>query len=883
MAGGTPQVVMDSPTLAYVLADPASIGIGVRHPFALLCLLATPLFFLLPHRAGRWAAALRAGAFVAVVLALAGLQLTTSMPSQRRTIVAAVDVSPSIDAGGRDWARQYVDTLQAQLAPSDELAVVTFASDVHLLRPPGPPAPLAATPDAATAAVTDLGAALDSAMGLLPADGERRIVLLTDGNQTRGDGRRRLAWLRNAGVRVDAAVPPHAEEPDVRIVRVLAPALVGSERVTPVRVIADNGGALRTAVLNLYLDDAMADSAAVELPPGRSALTLPTQLVGDGGRRLRAELALRDDPQPANNQRDVGITVRGAGRALVLTTNKQSVIARALTRKGMRVDVQPPATLRSLGNLRPYHLVVLEDVTAGAFAPGALAALERWVRDHGGGLLVAGGGNTFGDTGFVNTPLKRLLPVTLEPRRPQPNTREPLAIFLVVDRSNSMAYNSRVGTRRDGEKMRYAKEAALAVVRQLKDQDSVGLVVFDSQPHEVAPLKPLRENRRVLESLIPRLVENGGTDFYDALEMARSQLAASRQTRRHIMLITDGDTNRAAVDEYRALTKTIADDHITVTTVRIGDNTVNLKLLQDISRQTGGEFHYVENAATLPDLMLRETTRALTPQGPATETFYPHLAEDSQVLHGIGAEALPPLSGYAFAKPKTDADVLLRVTRMDRGDPLLAVWHVGLGRVAAFTASPGDDAEAWVGWPEFSKFWSQVAHWAAREQGDDEFAVEAQRDAGVTTLTVRSFGPTADDATLSARLTLKDGTTRDVPLVPRRPRLFSASLLDVPPGRYPLTITKRGTGGDVAQATQTVTIPAVDAATDAEFARTVPDRGLLAQLTAATGGELDAAPAALTARVIGERRVGYPLDALLLPLAMALFLADTVLRMRRRA
>ena len=70
---------------------------------------------------------------------------------------------------------------------------------------------------------------------------------------------------------------------------------------------------------------------------------------------------------------------------------------------------------------------------------------------------------------------------------------------------------------------------------------------------------------------------------------------------RHIILLTDGDTNRAAVEEYRSLT---ADDSpptsIGVTTIRIGDNTVNLKLLQDISSRTGGEFHYVENARRCP-------------------------------------------------------------------------------------------------------------------------------------------------------------------------------------------------------------------------------------------------------------------------------------------
>jgi Mg-chelatase subunit ChlD len=870
---------MESPSLAYVFAHAAALGLAVRHPSALVLLGVAPLFFLRPHPAGRLAAALRTAAYVTVVLALAGLELTTRMPSERLSVVAALDTSPSIDAGGRDWARQYVDSLQAVLAPGDELAVLAFGGDVDLLRAPAPPAPLSSSPAASTSPVTDLGAAIDSAMALLPADGERRIVLLTDGNQTRGDGRRRLGWLRAAGVRLDAAVPPRQVQSDVRIDKVLVAPLVGTERITPVRVVVDNGGALRTAVLNLRLDDAMADSAAVELPPGRSALTLSTQLVGEGSRRLRAELEVRDDPQPANNSRDVGVTVRGATRALVLTSRQRSPVVRALERKGMRVDLRPPGALHGLETLRSYHLVVLEDVTAAELPAAVLEGLERWVRDHGGGLIVAGGGATFGDAAFTTTALKRLLPVTLEPRRPRPGAREPLALFLVIDRSNSMGYNSRVGTLRDGEKLRFAKEAALAVVRQLKDQDAVGVVVFDSQAHEIAPLKPLRENRRQLEALLPRLVENGGTDFYDALESARRQLAASRVTRRHIMLLTDGDTNRAAVDEYRSLTDAIAADHISVTTVRIGDNTVNLKLLQDISRRTGGEFHYVENAQALPDLMLRETTRALTPLAPSTETFYPQVAGASQLLRGIEEGQLPPLSGYAYARPKDDAEVLLRVARAERPDPLLAVWHVGLGRVAAFTASPGEDAEGWVGWPGFAKFWSQLAHWTAREHGDDEVAVEARRDAGVTTFTVRTFGPTADEATLTARLDLADGQTREVDLVPHGPRLFSASLLDVPPGRYSLTILKRGASGGVVQTTQSVTVPATEAAADAEFARTTPDISLLTQLTDATGGRLDAPPAALAEREAGIRRAGYPLDTLLLPLAMFLFLADTALRM----
>ncbi len=441
-----------------------------------------------------------------------------------------------------------------------------------------------------------------------------------------------------------------------------------------------------------------------------------------------------------------------------------------------------------------------------------------------------------------------------------------------------MGYNSRIGTLRDGEKLRYAKEAALAVVRQLKDQDLLGVIAFDSQPHEIAPLAPLRENRRALEDLIPRLVENGGTDFYDALVSAREQLLASRVNRRHIIMLTDGDTNRAAPVEYRSLIKDLAANTISVTTIRVGDNTVNLKLLQDLSRQSGGEFHYVEDAHMLPDLMLRETTRALTPLSQGSEQYYAQLLTPSQALQGIEEAHLPPLTGYAYAKAKDGADVLLDITRLERRDPLLGVWHYGLGRVAAFTASPTDDAEQWPGWTEFTKFWSQLVHWTAREHTDDEVAIDARRADGVTEIAVRTFGPTADGAVLVARLQIDDATTREVDLLPREPRLFTASLLDLAPGRYPLTILKRTAGGAVSQHTERLTIPSTDQSAEDELRQTAPNLSLLTQLTEATGGRVNPPAGTLVERTPGTQRVAYALDWLFLPLAMLLFLADTAIR-----
>ena len=112
--------------------------------------------------------------------------------------------------------------------------------------------------------------------------------------------------------------------------------MAGVDSPVPVRVVARNAGQLRPAVLNLYLDGAIADSSAVELQPGRSAMTFASRLTNEGSHRLRAELRAEGDGQPANNARDVGITLRDPTRALVLTTRPHSVIATALAREDVR-------------------------------------------------------------------------------------------------------------------------------------------------------------------------------------------------------------------------------------------------------------------------------------------------------------------------------------------------------------------------------------------------------------------------------------------------------------------------------------------------------------------------------------------------------------------
>jgi Mg-chelatase subunit ChlD len=873
---------------SYLLAHPAAAGVSVDRPEWLILLLAAPVFFMWRGKGSErlpWAVAARSAAYVLVVLALAGLSLTARLPDDRLSVVAAVDVSESIDARGRRWQQRYLQEVAAALAPGDELGVVAFASETVILQSPGS---TEAGGDLEEVGVrttaTDISRALETALLLLPPDTERRLLLLSDGNETRGSALSMIPRARRSQTRIYAAVPPHAGGADIAVQKVLVPPLVAEGTVFPVRVTLRNRGKAREAALELSIDDTSIGRERIALEPGLNAIEIPYRVHGIGSRRLRAEIHADNDALAGNNYREADLVVGGKMRLLLVSTRKRSPLARVLERKDFEVVATSPRRFpRRASELRPYHAVILEDVAAASLKSGKLSALRNYVRDYGGGLIVAAGERTYGDAGFRRTPLQAMLPVTLEPRQPPRAQRAPLALFLLIDRSNSMGYHFRKRLERSQaeSKLVYARHAALAVIDQLRENDMVGVIAFDSLPFEVSPLVPVRDNREALRRQIPRLQPGGGTDFYDALASARDQLRRARTETRHMILLTDGETNRGAAD-HDPLVASLAKAGISVTTIRVGHDTSNVRLLQEISRRTGGQFYHAESAATLPELMLKDTSQALTHAPRSSQRFSPVLVGPSAALQGIDQNDLPPLHGYAYARPKRQADVLVQVLTRERKDPILAVWQYGLGRVVAYTASPQDDAEAWIGWEGLGKFWSQLAHWTVREHTPQDYAVRVRRAEREIAVTVDTFADVGDTVLL-ARLQAHPERILHATLVPRTPRRFFTRLPPIPGGRYPLTIIERRSSGGIRETTQVVTVPDSDEEPQEEYLAHGPNRALLEALSSATGGAVNASLRDLVAREPGTRQLRRRLDWWLAPLAMLLFLTDVGLRRYRAA
>jgi Mg-chelatase subunit ChlD len=144
--------------------------------------------------------------------------------------------------------------------------------------------------------------------------------------------------------------------------------------------------------------------------------------------------------------------------------------------------------------------------------------------------------------------------------------REGIAAMVLIDVSGSMADSVRdAGGRRP--KIEIARDAALELIRQfdtyakahLEEPVLVGLMEFSgrtrSSAREVIPLSPADPAKA--ELALAQLQPGGGTPIGDAMIAGKRALDQSGLSRRHLLIVTDGENTDGAkpADVMRALAR----------------------------------------------------------------------------------------------------------------------------------------------------------------------------------------------------------------------------------------------------------------------------------------------------------------------------------------
>ena len=260
---------------------------------------------------------------------------------------------------------------------------------------------------------TDIGRALDFAAASAPAGHARRVVLLSDGNDTADGAVPAAARLAATGAQVDTVPLHNAAEPEVLVSEVKLPGGLRSGEPFDLRADVQSNVAT-TAKVNLYQNQFLAGQQDLQVKPGRNEVRFANLKAGDGFTSYEVEILPAADTRVENNRAGATVALTGKPRVLLVEgdESKAAPLAQALGEAKIDVETRGPEGLpRTLSELQRFDLFALSDVSALRMTRDQMELYRTWVQQFGGGFLMIGGENSFGVGGYFRTPIETMLPV----------------------------------------------------------------------------------------------------------------------------------------------------------------------------------------------------------------------------------------------------------------------------------------------------------------------------------------------------------------------------------------------------------------------------------------------------------------------------------------
>lgn len=641
---------------------------------------------------------LRALALVAVVLALAGPRARVGGGGLDLWVL--VDRSDSAAAAASKQAPEVATILERTRRSGDRVIFVDYAGTA-VRRDRGDPV------FRDTSHQTLTGAALEFTLAQLDPERGARLLALTDGYATEPLGAAAEQLLR-AGVALDYRLLNEDRQDDWRVGALEAPMRVLPGEAFLVEFTVQGRGEADVP-WEVRRDDKVAARGVASVSGGVARLRLTDRLGGTGMVRYEVRITPAVDPLADNNRADTWVEVAGGPRALLLTAYTDDPLAGLLRAQGLTVEVVTEAMRLTPATLTGAKLVVFNNVPAHRVAPEFLEALDFFVREQGGGMLMAGGAGSFGSGGYFSSAIDPLLPVSMELRKE--HRKLAVAMSIILDRSGSMAMSAGGGL----TKMDLADAGAARAIELLGDMDAVAVHAVDSSAHAIVELAQVGPNREDMIESVRRIASEGGGIFvYTGLLAGWEELQKAQTGQRHVILFADA-ADAEEPGDYKELLEKMTAAGATVSVIGMGEETdVDAEFLKDVAQRGGGRIFFNADPAELPAVFAQETVsvaRSAFINEDTGATGTPGWVE----IAARAPDWLPIVDGYNLSYLRPGATASL-VTTDEYEAPLVAAWARGAGRVGAVSFPLGgphsEKVRAWAGYGDFVQ---TLARWLAGE------------------------------------------------------------------------------------------------------------------------------------------------------------------------
>lgn len=829
------------------------MGLDVKYPLMFAFILpAAFLMIMYFKKAGtlekKVIGLIRSAVYLLIIFALAVPQIV--LPVKKETVVFLADRSKSVEKTEDeilDWISEAVKGKKAET----QFAIASFANGTQTESSlSGSGVILGQFAGQLDKSETNIGSGLQFASSLIPGGKAGRIVLLTDGNNTAGDPLAAARLLKNRNLEIDYVPLKHKNLEDAAVTSLdVPPALYEGEETTVSVKVSSN--AAMTATIRLSVNDKDILRQKINVKEGDNLFSFTHKAAEPGLAVYKAELVNASDAHIENNSLHAVTTVKGTPRVLVVEGTPGGALPAVLKGSGLEVDAIVPEKLPgALGGYLQYESIVFDNVSGHRVAEGQMELIEKAVREFGTGFVMAGGEDSFGLGGYFKTPIEKILPVDMDIKGKKEIPS--LGLVIVIDRSGSMG----------GDKLTLAKEAAARSAELLREEDTLGFIAFDDRPWTIVETAPLKNKKEAIKK-IRSVSVGGGTNIYPALEKAYEELRELKLQRKHIILLTDGQS--AAGGDYDKLISDGKEKNITLSTLALGSDADRV-LLESLAQMGNGRFYDVSDASVIPSVLSRETvmtTRTYIEDNP----FYPVIGPFPEWASRF-SKGVPQMNAYIAVTPKDRARVPIS---SEKEDPVLAQWQYGLGSTLAFTSDlsgkwSGDWAR-WEGWPGFL---NQIVTASLPQYDSEPFTVSVGKEDGNTIVSLASSSKEPlpiEAAVLSQKGEQIDANTKLVS--PGKYQLVYPGK----PGMYYLSLRQTQKNGEVKVYRTGFSVPYSD-----EFLLKGTNKSFLKELVSITGGKELAKPKDAFRPLQNKPREKQPISEYLLLAAFLLLVFEIFLR-----
>ena len=642
------------------------------------------------------------------LMLLSFANITMSIKGKNISTVFLLDVSESISSF-KNSGESFINSALEIMPKGNKAGVILFGDNSKVDKVIDNKKLYKGLTSTPISTATNIQAAVESAITLFEDGTSKRIVLITDGEENKGDILKSIPLINaeNIDLKVYKVTGESGNEIYVDNVTIPDNISIGEEFSVQIDLESNYNA---SAKLTLFSGREKVGEQTVEVKKGSNSFIFRDVQNSGGFKSYRVTVEAEGDTNKVNNEYSAFTNVVDKPNILIINGVKgdSTALEEILKNGGANIKTISPASSPStLNELLEYKSVVLNNVYKDDLTNGFMENIESYVKDYGGGVVTFGGEDSYALGGYKDTALETILPVNMDKKGK--NEVPSISINLIIDKSGSMS--SEGG---GVSKLTLAKEAAMKAIDNLREIDDISVIAFDDTYDVVVPTQKVTDKDYIKE-LISGIQIRGGTSIYPALEKGYNLQSESEAKIKHTILLTDGQDS-IPYSTYEQLLRKFNNDNISLSTVAVGSDS-NSGLLTQLAENCNGRSYYTDIYTDIPRIFAQEVLMSVGTYI-INEEFTPSIVSNHEVLAGVQtSEGIPSLLGYIGTSLKEDA---IEILSSNRDEPILAVRQYGIGKTVSFTSDiDGSWSKNYLTWEYGPQLIKNIVYYAIPSYGEE--------------------------------------------------------------------------------------------------------------------------------------------------------------------